>query len=84
MIKLVINFLILLFLISCQLQDNKKSELYNSEKNIVNVSDNVNLNTIKYILGKKYVIDGVEYTPEENYKYNQIGIATFYNKELHI
>ena len=84
MTKLAINLLIFLCLSSCQLQDiNKKSKLYKSEDNISNVSNNINFNTIKYILGKKYFIDGVEYTPEENYKYNQIGIATFYNKELH-
>ena len=62
---------------------DKKNEIFKDEKKISNDSNNINFNTIKYVLGKKYFIEGIEYIPEENYDYNQIGIATFYNKELH-
>ncbi len=40
-------------------------------------------NLIKYHIGDPYFIEGVEYIPEENYNYNEIGLASFYGKELH-
>ena len=42
-----------------------------------------NTNTVFYLVGDPYYIEGVEYVPEENYKYTQSGLATFYGKELH-
>ena len=42
-----------------------------------------NTNTVFYLVGDPYFIQGVEYVPEENYYYDQSGLATFYNKELH-
>lgn len=42
-----------------------------------------NTNTVFYLVGDPYFIQGVEYVPEENYSYNQSGLATFYDKELH-
>ena len=99
MIKLIINFLILIFLLSCQIKDVqkfsqivdiKKEPIEKNEKLIdkktSNVSPQIKNNTLKYlkyVLGDSYFIDGVEYIPEENYDYNQIGLASFYNKELH-
>jgi rare lipoprotein A len=57
-----------------------------SEKNTI-VSENkdvtINVNTLKYIVGEPYFIDGVEYIPSENYSFNQVGLATYYDKELH-
>ena len=57
-----------------------------SKKNTI-VSENINfakkLNTLKYVVGDPYFIDGVEYVPNENYSYNQVGLATYYGKELH-
>ena len=41
------------------------------------------LNILKYVVGDPYFIDGVEYIPHENYSYNQVGLATYYGKELH-
>ena len=41
------------------------------------------LDLIKYHLGEEYFIEGVKYTPEENYNYNEVGLANFYGKELH-
>ena len=96
MTKLIINFLILIFLLSCQIKDVKKiSQIVDIKKEPIekieklidkktaNVSSSVKNITLKYVLGDSYFIDGVEYIPEENYDYNQIGLASFYNKELH-
>ena len=45
--------------------------------------DKVNKNKIFYLIGKPYYIEGVKYVPEENYSYEEIGLAIFYDKELH-
>ena len=45
--------------------------------------DKVNKNKIFYLIGEPYYIEGVKYLPEENYSYEEIGLATFYDKELH-
>ena len=96
MIKLIINLFIIFILSSCQIQtDNNVSEIIeqkdeSTEKIITKKEnkkilkkENLNKKSIKYILGNKYFIKGVEYIPEENYKYNEIGLAIFYGKELH-
>ena len=36
-----------------------------------------------YLISEPYYIEGVKYVPEENYFYQEIGLATFYDKELH-
>ncbi len=45
--------------------------------------DKDNKNKIFYLIGEPYYIEGVKYVPEENYFYQEIGLATFYDKELH-
>ena len=45
--------------------------------------DKENKNKIFYLIGEPYYIEGVKYVPEENYSYEEIGLATFYDKELH-
>ena len=40
-------------------------------------------NKIFYFIGDPYYIEGVKYIPEENYNYDEIGLASFYGKELH-
>ena len=45
--------------------------------------DKTNKNSIFYLIGDPYYIEGVKYVPEENYSYEEIGLATFYDKELH-
>ena len=45
--------------------------------------DKVNINSIFYLIGEPYYIEGVKYVPEENYSYSEIGLASFYDKELH-
>ena len=53
-----------------------KSESIKEDKKILN-------NKIYYFVGDPYFIDGVKYTPEEDYSYNKVGLATFYDKKLH-
>jgi len=81
---------------SCQLENNKtiveaNKKIAKVEKKIVEFV-NVNklkekkqkkTNTVFYLVGDPYFIQGVEYVPEENYSYDQSGLATFYDKELH-
>ncbi len=38
---------------------------------------------IFYFIGDPYFIEGVKYTPKEDYSYSEVGLATFYDKELH-
>lgn len=79
--KLSISILTFLFLFSCEIKnidsiinnDNKKKSL-----NQVKFSK-----YIKYHLGEIYYIEGVKHIPSENYNYDEIGIASFYGKELH-
>ena len=55
-----------------------------SNKAIIKVEENkINKNSIFYLIGEPYYIEGVKYVPEENYSYEEIGLATFYDKELH-
>ena len=93
MIKLLINFLVLIYLSSCQIQDVKKitkiAELkkgtiinQNNEEN-KDKSNLINDDILRYIIGDPYFIEGVKYIPEENYNYSEIGLASFYGKELH-
>ena len=53
-----------------------------TEKIDLKVEEN-KVNKIFYLIGEPYYIEGVKYVPEENYSYEQIGLATFYDKELH-
>jgi rare lipoprotein A len=55
-----------------------------SNKIKIKVEEDVaNKNRIFYLIGEPYYIEGVKYVPEENYSYQEIGLATFYDKELH-
>ena len=99
MIKLLINFFIIIFLLSCEEIKNKNIsvKLNDSVKKIEKIVENQvissknknKLETIRkndnlfYYIGDPYYIQGVKYTPEENYEYSEIGLATFYGKELH-
>ena len=58
----------------------EKKEINKKENNnkITNKND-----TIFYFIGDPYFIQGVEYIPKEDYKYSEIGLSTFYGKELH-
>ena len=90
MIKLTINLLILFLLTSCQVTNTKKITNYVKEKkenikeNLITKNNNKSQNnTIIYYIGEPYFIQGVEYIPIEDYNYSKIGLATFYDKEIH-
>ncbi len=58
-------------------KEEKKSITINNDDNLNN-NDN-----IFYYVGEQYYIEGVSYTPKENYSYSQIGLSSYYGKELH-
>ena len=39
--------------------------------------------SITYLVGSPYFVEGVKYIPQEDYFYNKTGLGTFYGKELH-
>ena len=45
--------------------------------------ENSTSENIYYLIGDPYFIEGVKYTPREDYSYSEVGLATFYDKELH-
>ena len=99
MIKYLISLIFLLFIFSCnELNLNNVSDVVeNSTNKIEEIIDNKkedkkakNQSTNKktkdnifYYVGEPYFIEGVSYTPEENYNYSEIGLSSFYGKELH-
>jgi len=98
-IKFLISFLLIFVLFSCnefkseKISQNLNTSVKDIEK-VVNLKKNTNnikektkindeKNTIFYYIGDSYFIEGVEYLPTENYNYTEIGLSTFYGKELH-
>ena len=94
MIKLIISFF-LIFIFSCE-PVSKDIVINKIEQTKENIVDEIKYKTKKikedkkilndkifYLVGDPYFIEGVEYIPEEDYSYNKIGLATFYDKELH-
>tara|TARA_B100000482_G_C12573661_1_gene285037 strand:- start:325 stop:1257 length:933 start_codon:yes stop_codon:yes gene_type:complete len=98
-IKLVTSFFLIIFLVSCKIQQTdqildilpdketiKKAVKIPENKVLKKSTNELNQkksNLIKYHIGDPYFIEGVEYIPEENYNYDEIGLASFYGKELH-
>ena len=98
MIKFLISIFIILFIFSCKEIQKKqitnkinnsinkiekiieKNKNTNQENNKKNIKKN---DTIFYYIGEPYFIEGVEYIPKEDYTYSEIGISSFYGKELH-
>ncbi len=99
MIKYLISIFFFSFLFSCnELSiDNVTSVVENSADKIEEIIDikteekKENINSVKvskppiifYYIGEPYFIEGVNYVPEENYNYSEIGLSSFYGKELH-
>ena len=97
MIKLLISFFLAFILFSCDNIDNKEiiskvketknqiQEKIKLKKNESSESKNQSIkkNNIFYYLGEIYYIEGVEYIPTEDYNYNEVGLSSFYGKELH-
>jgi len=98
-IKYLISIFFFSFLFSCnELSiDNVTSVVENSADKIEEIIDikteekKENINSVKvskppiifYYIGEPYFIEGVNYVPEENYNYSEIGLSSFYGKELH-
>jgi len=93
-IKLLINFLFFFILFSCKNIENiPKNKISNIvvqnkttvEKTIIEkpIVLSEKIDTIFYLIGDPYFIEGVKYIPKENYSYNETGLASFYGKELH-
>jgi len=79
--KLLINIFFILILSSCEVKNDNfinNNILKNNNNN--NLPDN---SYTKYVLGEPYFIKGVKYIPKENYNYKEVGLASFYGKELH-
>ena len=98
MIKFLISFFVISSIISCkEIQKKQINSKINDgikkieeiiEKKEINKKENNNIITnnndiIFYFIGDPYFIQGVEYVPKEDYNYSEIGLSTFYGKELH-
>ena len=98
MIKFLISLIVILSTISCkEIQKKQINSKINDgikkiediiEKKEINKKENNNKitnknDTIFYFIGDSYFIQGVEYVPKEDYNYSEIGLSTFYGKELH-
>ncbi len=95
MTKYLISISYFLILCSCNVSNIKKvsSVIENStekfdqiieiKKEDNNISIEKENNNIFFYVGDPYLIDGVNYVPEENYNYSEIGLSSFYGKELH-
>ena len=87
--KLVISLIFVLILSSCQIKNNINiNKIIIDKKNLIKESltqkNSQNKDSIiQYVIGKKYFLEGVEYIPSENYTYNEVGLSSFYGKELH-
>jgi rare lipoprotein A len=65
-----------------KINEPAKDEIKESKVQIINKQE-ISANVIKYVVEDSYFIDGVQHKPIENYEYKQIGLATYYGKELH-
>ena len=93
MIKSVISLTIIFFILGCESTSKENiANIVDNTKKIINkkssdttqsLDPNIPNNNVFYYLGEKYFIEGVEYIPVENYSYNELGLASFYGKELH-
>mgnify|MGYP001300363044 FL=1 len=94
--KLIIS-LFFFILISCEniskdtvldKLENTKNVIEEKAKKTIKKSEdlkkeNLSKNKIFYLIGDPYYIEGVKYTPNENYSYEEVGLATYYDKDLH-
>ena len=76
--KYSIIVLLFIFLISCNFQNlnSEKIEIKNEKIEVVN-------DFPFYLVGDPYYIDSVKYVPKVDYKYSEIGQASFYGKQYH-
>ncbi len=96
MIKYLISILIIVSTFSCKeiKKEQVTTKINDGIKNIEKIvkkndkrdnkqKNKLNESKVFYYLGEPYFIEGVKYTPIENYNYSEIGLSTFYGKELH-
>ncbi len=96
--KYLISIFFIFFSYSCKEIQNKNisTKVNHGIKKIENIIEKKNIKnknieykstktteSLFYYLGEPYFIQGVKYTPVENYNYSEIGISTYYGKELH-
>jgi len=86
--KLIFSIIIFLILTSCQVSSPKKVKQFIEEKKEViksNIKEEAKEKneSIFYYIGETYYIEGIEYTPAEDYNYSKNGLSTYYGKELH-
>ena len=62
---------------------NKIKETKELKKKVKENKKTEDKKKIFYLIGEPYYIEGVKYIPEENYLYQEVGLATYYDKELH-
>jgi rare lipoprotein A len=80
-INLLISFFISILLFSCEIERVKNIVKNQTEENPL--TQNLYNNYVFYHLGDPYYIEGVKHMPIEDYEYEEIGLATFYGRELH-
>ncbi len=91
MIKFQISIFIAFFIVACEpTNKNQIKKIINKTQNVVEKKIKINEkkllkndDNLFYFVGDPYFIEGVEYIPNENYNYSEIGLASFYGKELH-
>ena len=97
--KLIISLFFIFLFSCDNISNNKVVNKIENAKNIIedktkeNVAklvepknldkENSTSENIFYLIGDPYFIEGVKYTPKEDYSYSEVGLATFYDKELH-
>tara|TARA_Y100001970_G_scaffold69243_1_gene88333 strand:- start:11297 stop:12205 length:909 start_codon:yes stop_codon:yes gene_type:complete len=90
-IKFQISIFIAFFIVACEpTNKNQIKKIINKTQNVVEKKIKINEkkllkndDNLFYFVGDPYFIEGVEYIPNENYNYSEIGLASFYGKELH-
>ncbi|MBI28839.1 MAG: septal ring lytic transglycosylase RlpA family lipoprotein [Pelagibacteraceae bacterium] len=77
----LLSISLIFFLISCVKEIENISLINEENKKKV---ENINKSDLpKYLIGEPYLIENVNYIPEENYKYSEIGTASFFDIEFH-
>ena len=67
----------LIFIISCKNEITDNNVIIKKEK-IIEIK-----NYPFYLVDEPYFIEGIEYTPKEDYQYSEIGQASFFDKNYH-
>ena len=89
MIRLLTSFIFILIIVSCESYNSNFQKKLNNAEPYKELSsqdlykEESDFSIIKYILEDPYYIDGVLYIPEEDYQYSEVGLASFYERELH-